>query len=68
MIVEEVQHDMVKARSVAMEIHSMTSVRLDVSFERTCVRKSLLDASRNRRKLGGCSSQAIATAVDFIFV
>ena len=68
MVLEEVQHDMVKARGVAMQIHSMTHVRLDVRFERTCVRESLLRLGRNGRKRGCRSSEAVSTAVDFIFV
>ena len=68
MISKEVQHDVVKARGIMMKIHRMARIRLDVSFERTRVRKSLLRASRNGRKLGGCSREAVPTAVDFIFV
>ena len=68
MISEEIQHNTVKARGVAMKIQSMARIRLDVSFERTRVRKNLLRARQNGRKLGRCSREAVPTAVDFIFV
>lgn len=56
MLFEEIQHDVVNPRSIAMQIQRMAHIRLDISFEGCCFRKGLLDASRNGWEVGSRAS------------